>query len=60
MEKKSKKKDETFLPKSLMDDIEYDQLDKELEFQPISEGNNVTNESKLFYFKLIFNKFRYK
>ena len=55
MEKKSKKKDETFLPKSLMDDIEYDQLDKELEFQPISEGNNVTNESKLFYFKLIFN-----
>ena len=50
MEKKSKKKDETFLPTSLMDDIEYDQLDKELEFKPISEGDNVTSESKLYYF----------
>ena len=50
MEKKSKEKNEIFLPTSLMDDIEFDELDKELEFTPISEGNNSTNKSKRILF----------
>ena len=51
MEKKSKEKNEIFLPTSLMDDIEFDELDKELEFTPVSEENNSTNKSKhILYF----------
>ena len=50
MEKKSKEKNEIFLPTSVMDDIEFDELDKELEFTPISEGNNSTNKSKRILF----------
>ena len=61
MEKKSKEKNQIFLPKSLIDDIEYDELDKELEFTPISNGNNSTNKSNLIlyfnrlYFYLVTN-----
>lgn len=51
MEKKSKEKSEIFLPSSLMDDIDFDELDKELQFTSLSEVNNTTNQSNyLLYF----------
>jgi hypothetical protein len=52
MEKKSKEKNEIFLPRALMDDIDFDELDKELQFTSISEGTSATNQSNylLFYF----------
>ena len=46
MEKVSKEKNEIFLPTSLINDIEYDELDKELEFTQNSERNSSINKSK--------------
>ena len=46
MEKVSKEKNEIFLPTSLINDLEYDELDKELEFTSNSETNTSINKSK--------------
>ena len=54
MEKKSKEKNQILLPTSLMDDIEFDELDKELEFSPISQGNDSTNKSNYILFLIYF------
>ena len=54
MEKKSKEKNQIFLPTSLLDDIEFDELDKELELSPISKGNNSTNKSNYILFWIYF------
>ena len=50
MEKKSKEKSEIFLPSSLMDDIDFDELDKELQFTSLSEVNNTSNQSNYLLF----------
>ena len=51
MENESNEKNKIFLPTSLINDIEYDELDKKLEFKPDSKGNISTNKSK--YINLI-------
>ena len=57
MDKKSKEKSEILLPSFLMNDIEFDELDKELEFTSISEEKNSTNKSEsiLYFILFIFN-----
>ena len=46
MEKKSKPKKETLLPTSLLNDIEYDELDKELQLSNIFENNDFQKKCK--------------
>lgn len=55
MDKESNEKNEIFLPTSLINDIEYDELDKELEFSPNPEGNTSSKKSKNIKVILIIN-----
>ena len=55
MEKKSKPKKETLLPTSLLNDIEYDELDKELQLSNIFENNDFQKKCKNNLYYLIFN-----
>jgi hypothetical protein len=52
MERKPRQKKEVLLPTSLMDDIECDELDKELQLIQINENNEPKIKSIyiLFYF----------
>lgn len=52
MERKSRQKKEVLLPTSLMEDIECDELDKELQLIQINENNEPKIKSIyiLFYF----------
>ena len=44
MERKMHKKKEKLLPTSLLEDIEYDELDKEMQSKHIQENNAPTKE----------------
>ena len=62
MEKKSKPKKEILLPSSLLNDIEYDELDKELQLSNAFECNDFPKNCKnnlyylLFYYPLVPNE----
>ena len=58
MERKPPRKKENLLPTSLLEDIEYDELDKEMQLLHISDDNNKIKEG-MYIFKFIFNNFRY-
>jgi len=55
MERKSHQKKETLLPTSLMEDIEFDELDKELQLKQIQENNEPTLKSIYILFNYNFN-----
>ena len=55
MERKPHQKKETLLPTSLMEDIEFDELDKELQLKQIQENNEPTLKSIYILFNYNFN-----
>ena len=54
MERKTHKKKEKLLPTSLLEDIEYDELDKEMQSKHIQENNESKINSISILFILIF------
>jgi hypothetical protein len=49
MERKTPRKKENLLPRSLLEDIEYDELDKEMQLLHISDDNNKIKEGMYIF-----------
>ena len=60
MERKPRQKKEMLLPSSLLEDIEYDELDKEMQSKHIQENNAPTKEGISILINLIFHKIIYQ
>ena len=54
MERKPRQKKEMLLPSSLLEDIEYDELDKEMQSKQIQENNEPAINGIFLLFNLIF------
>ena len=54
MERKTHKKKEKLLPTSLLEDIEYDELDKEMQSKQIQENNAPAIKGIFLLFNLNF------
>ena len=54
MERKPRQKKEMLLPSSLLEDIEYDELDKEMQSKQIQENNEPAIKGIFLLFNLNF------
>ena len=54
MERKPLQKKEMLLPSSLLEDIEYDELDKEMQSKQIQENNELATKGIFLLFNLNF------